>query len=346
MIQEQVRLPVRVAFEVVMQGIKIRFGRSMVTIMGVMLGIAFLMSILTGQALKRGVGEEDQIRTEVRRMLSFLTAEMGPPTERTVGLILLGTPSEVELRLLETMEENGLKQISWAGFHNAALPAEFSKVEVVNVAPEKVGEDASAILVMGDGEQPELPWRPMLRGARQKVLAVTRGRRLDVAAYGASLVNLDRELREDELARIKANQRKDRYRGVWIVTISLLVTVVGISNAMLMSVTERFREIGTMKCLGALSAFVRLMFLIESGFMGLVGGVGGIAVGVVFSIIAYGLTYGFGLTFLSLGSEFVSLLSAMGMAMIASVVLSVVAAIYPAGVASRMVPADALRSNV
>jgi ABC-type antimicrobial peptide transport system permease subunit len=101
-----------------------------------------------------------------------------------------------------------------------------------------------------------------------------------------------------------------------------------------------------MKCLGALSAFVRLLFLIESGFMGVVGGLAGCLMGIAFSVIAYGFTYGFGLTLVSLGGEFLTLLTYMGLALLAGVALSVIAAIYPAGVASRMVPADALRSNV
>jgi putative ABC transport system permease protein len=46
----------------------------------------------------------------------------------------------------------------------------------------------------------------------------------------------------------------------WIIILSLLVCVVGIVNAQLMAVTERFREIGTMKCLGALDRFVLRLF--------------------------------------------------------------------------------------
>ena len=48
----------------------------------------------------------------------------------------------------------------------------------------------------------------------------------------------------------------------------MLVAFVGVLNAMLMSVTERFREIGTMKCLGALNSFIVKLFLIESLFQG------------------------------------------------------------------------------
>ena len=46
---------------------------------------------------------------------------------------------------------------------------------------------------------------------------------------------------------------------------SLLVCTVGITNSMLMAVTERFKEIGTMKCLGALDSFVVVLFMLESG---------------------------------------------------------------------------------
>jgi putative ABC transport system permease protein len=53
--------------------------------------------------------------------------------------------------------------------------------------------------------------------------------------------------------------------------LSLLVCVVGIVNAQLMAVTERFREIGTMKCLGALDRFRLRLFLLEAGMQGLVG---------------------------------------------------------------------------
>jgi hypothetical protein len=345
MIQEQVRLPVRVAFEVVMQGIRIRFGRSVVTIMGVMLGIAFLMSILTGQALKAGVAEEDGVRTEVKRMASFLAAEMGPPEERTVGVILVGPLSVAEGRLLRHLASQGLSTLRWAAFQGGMLPEDLGKLEVVSVPVDDVGEEASAVLVLGGGDLPPLEWEKMLAPMRQQVVGVTREAVPGLEGH-ATIVHLTRELRPEQVARLEKARAKERYRGIWIVAISLVVTVIGISNAMLMSVTERFREIGTMKCLGALSAFVRLMFLIESGFMGVVGGVTGCAIGVVFSMAAYGVTYGFVLMFVSLSGQLATLSAYVLLSILAAVVLSVIAAIYPASVASRMVPADALRSNV
>jgi ABC-type antimicrobial peptide transport system permease subunit len=113
---------------------------------------------------------------------------------------------------------------------------------------------------------------------------------------------------------------------------------------MLMSVTERFREIGTMKCLGALSSFIRRVFFIEASLLGAIGSLLGSLCGALFAVGAYSLTYGGGLVLSSLSLPML-LLQAL-LAVVAGVGLSVVAAIYPAGVASRMVPATALRSTI
>ena len=141
-----------------------------------------------------------------------------------------------------------------------------------------------------------------------------------------------------------ANKRKEKFRAVWIGIISLLVTVIGIANAMLMSVTERFREIGTMKCLGALSSFVTQMFVLEASLMGLVGGIVGALAGALFAIAIYTFTYGASLVFGSL--PLLSVLTFAGFSIVAGVVLSVIAALYPARVAAAMVPATALRSTI
>lgn len=69
-----------------------------------------------------------------------------------------------------------------------------------------------------------------------------------------------------ETARL--NQQR---RNTWLAGLSILVATVGIANSVLMSVTERFREIGTMKCLGALDSFVVRLFFLESAFAGMIG---------------------------------------------------------------------------
>jgi len=64
-----------------------------------------------------------------------------------------------------------------------------------------------------------------------------------------------------------------------IAAISLLVGGIGIMNIMLVSVTERTREIGIMKAIGAKNSDIMWIFLIESGLLGLVGGIVGALMG-------------------------------------------------------------------
>ena len=140
----------------------------------------------------------------------------------------------------------------------------------------------------------------------------------------------------------------------WIVILSLLVCVVGIVNAQLMAVTERFREIGTMKCLGALDNFVVRLFLIESSFMGAVGSLLGVAMGFTLSFVrtlfSYRVpvetdgvekTYWLALRCFPAGQ----LLLWACVALCIGVVLSVIAAIYPAYRAARMEPVEAMRAE-
>jgi putative ABC transport system permease protein len=135
----------------------------------------------------------------------------------------------------------------------------------------------------------------------------------------------------------------ERVQTFWIVGLATLISFVGIVNAMLMSVTERFREIGTMKCLGALNRFVLRLFLIESALEGAVGTAAGVLLGLA-------IAYGEGLTLY--GTEAWVLcpadrvLTMVGGCFIGGVVLTVLGALYPAAQASRMSPVAALRTEV
>ena len=126
----------------------------------------------------------------------------------------------------------------------------------------------------------------------------------------------------------------------WIVLLSLLVCVVGIVNAQLMAVTERFREIGTIKCLGALDSFVLRLFLMEAGMQGLAGAGVGAILGGVFALLTglfrFGLIAWVHISWLSVGK---SLLVATGIGCF----LSLLGVLYPAIVASRMAPVEAMR---
>lgn len=341
-IPDQVRLPLSVALGVVRQGIRIRLGRSLVTLIGVILGIAFLMATLTAQALKRGVSDEDRLRQQASRMYGYLVAETGPLLKRPLALVVTSRLSPPEQRLLSRLTEEGVSELrSW----NTKESTQLSSLGAVNKTSEaSLGDEVPAVLVLGNGDLPKLDWQTLLNHVRQPIVATTRERTLKIP--GSTRVRLSRPLSFEERVRLDKESQRDRFRGLWIIAISLLVTVIGISNAMLMSVTERFRDIGTMKCLGALSSFVRTIFLIEALLMGVIGGAFGVLFGFTFAALSYFLPYGPVLSLQALAAEPGWLLLASVFSLIAGVVLSIIAALYPASLAARMVPADALRSNV
>ena len=126
----------------------------------------------------------------------------------------------------------------------------------------------------------------------------------------------------------------------WIVVLSLLVCVVGIVNAQLMAVTERFREIGTMKCLGALDRFILRLFLLEALMQGLAGASIGALAGAGFALLSNTLNYGMqAVTTPSAAEVAFSIAIATGVGCL----LSVVGVLYPAFVAARMQPVEAMR---
>ncbi len=126
----------------------------------------------------------------------------------------------------------------------------------------------------------------------------------------------------------------------WIVILSLLVCVVGIVNAQLMAVTERFREIGTMKCLGALDRFVVRLFMLEAGMQGLAGAGMGSLIGGLFALVNAFVRFGAaavtGLAWIELAQ---SLLFATGVGFF----LSLLGVLYPALLAAKMQPVEAMR---
>ena len=130
---------------------------------------------------------------------------------------------------------------------------------------------------------------------------------------------------------------------IWLVSLSLLVCTVGIINSMLMSVTERSKEIGTMKCLGALDKFVMELFLIEAVLHGIIGSIAGSIIGVFAMILVYVVQYKSLILHLFPGGI---ILKYMLFSTILGTTLAVVGAIYPAIVSARMEPAEAMRREV
>ncbi|HOJ34101.1 MAG TPA: FtsX-like permease family protein [Candidatus Hydrogenedentes bacterium] len=146
-----------------------------------------------------------------------------------------------------------------------------------------------------------------------------------------------------EKGELAVTAAQDNTRQYWLIGISLLVCFVGITNAMLMSVTERYREIGTMKCLGALDWFVIKLFLIEALFQGLIGSILGAILGALASIFVSFVEHG-GTVFALLpwGQIFSGILGAI----LVGGVIAVLGAVYPARRAGKMPPADAMRTEI
>jgi len=131
-----------------------------------------------------------------------------------------------------------------------------------------------------------------------------------------------------------------------IAAISLIVGGIGIMNIMLVSVTERTREIGIRKAVGAKRQDILVQFLIESVVLALTGGVIGIILGVIFANTLGNMMIGagsFGPRFLSGGGQSVITLSSILLAFFFAVGVGIFFGMYPANKASKLDPVEALR---
>jgi hypothetical protein len=134
-----------------------------------------------------------------------------------------------------------------------------------------------------------------------------------------------------------------KYRMWWLVGMSLLVCTVGITNSMLMAVTERFKEIGTMKCLGALDSFVVLLLVLESSMLGMCASALGWILGFVAMVLIAGTSKGWDMV---ATMNPLSVLASLAICLFAGMSLTLVATILPAMQAAKMPAAMALRSEI
>lgn len=118
-----------------------------------------------------------------------------------------------------------------------------------------------------------------------------------------------------------------------IAGISLLVGGIGVMNIMFVSITERTREIGTRKALGATNDSIRLQFIMEAIVICVIGG----AIGIVL-----GLSIGFAVTTL-LHYKGTASAGAISVCVLFSVVFGLFFGYYPANKAAKMNPIEALR---
>ncbi len=360
-------LPTRTVFSLVMAGLRVRLTRSLVTMLAVILAIAFLTYTGLSNKLSYNLAV---LTTELADSPGVPAAEV----ERAVDALAALDPARGDLPeppawlglWLDDSPETLRDQIEIA----AAPPVDHPELERLqrrldlllwlrSEAPETdpaVLEEQAHTFLRERATRfiPNLrnpaAWDTVARARADFLLEAYRtqeegaepveviDRFIAVEERRETAADLARMLRRSGV-NIEATLRGS-FADTWIIVMALLLCTVGIANAMLMSVTERFREIGTMKCLGAQDGLVVKLFLLESAFLGVTGAVLGAVLGVAVALGAGLLQFG---GFTMLGFPVFDSIPVLGGALLAGILLAVVGTLYPAVLAARMNPVDALR---
>lgn len=304
-IQNQEKLGFRRLARITIDGIRYRLFRSLVTLAVVSTALAFLMNMSSEGLIRKAVGT--QVRQELQERRRAVA------NEPEAGAMVVSLEAFLREPAIRTL---------MAG-HLDVLPSDLTPDTVWTF----LESSDSADWLVRSASAAALP-APPCDAPTLTTLARDKARE-------AVLVNAERLTAEVGTGAFGLGRRT-----VWLLCVSLLVCGIGITNAMLMSVTERFREIATMKCLGAMDGGIMAIFVLESCVIGLTGGVIGGVIGIVI---------GTARTLSALGWSLAQLLplcplaAATGMALVIGLVLSAVAAVYPAWKAARLAPMEAMR---
>jgi putative ABC transport system permease protein len=320
-VQRQIVLPLSKAIEIAYKSIRLRLSRSLLVTSGIVLALAFLMSILASDRMTAGMRQwaADFPHSSQSAQLSA----------RRDGLEEKIKPIDADLHKAADANEK---------LPNGALPIDtgktfgssFSDLQRTLGLPLPGPEND---LITAMTLHPELitsmrQWLEIARQLHDVRDQIVAPQRLQEMMKNAGVPSTPKE--------IESNRIQTR----WLVGLALLVAFVGILNAMLMSVTERFREIGTMKCLGALDSFIIKLFLIESLFQGVIGTAIGVALGLLLSMASMSSSYG---RYAWANVPWLGLLYAVLLCLGVGIGLTVAGAVYPAWQAARMQPIEAMR---
>ncbi len=169
-----------------------------------------------------------------------------------------------------------------------------------------------------------------LEGVKDEVISALRqARRLQPIDENDFNLNTN----EDLMKNMNENLSYVSTAAMFIGIITLLSAAVSLMNIMLVSVSERTKEVGLQKAIGATTSNIRNQFLTESILISLMGGIIGIGLGIIISLI---LSY-------ALGTAFTIPWLWVGIGLAVCLVVGLVSGIYPAQLASRLQPIEALR---
>jgi putative ABC transport system permease protein len=321
-VERQIVLPLSKAVEIAYKSIRLRLSRSLLVTSGIVLALAFLMSILV----------TDRMISSMREWaVNFPGSAEADRLAHQRDLVEKNQfkPLDAELHKLASRQEPpapGAVRFDPAN----AFGDSFGELQKDLGVPLPASENDLIVLLTNHPDdvvkmQQWLATAGQLKQVREQLIAP---QRLQETMKNAGVPSTSKEI---ESSRIQTR---------WLVGLALLVAFAGILNAMLMSVTERFREIGTMKCLGALDSFIIKLFLIESLFQGVVGTVIGVLLGLGLSMGNMSSSYGiYAWKNVPWHSLAVSVVICLGV----GICLTVAGALYPAWQAARMQPIEAMR---
>lgn len=321
-VQRQRRLPMSKAVEIAYKQIRMRLSRSLLVTSGIVLAIAFLIAIQINDLFADGMrGAIDAAKRSPEA--GALRAERAAIERRLAdNAAMLRTPADqLPIKVPTSAAPTDVRTL--AGGRS------FDEVK------EELGPLPAEPAALQAGFEQSVDYRLAFRSwvVDARRLVAVRAAIAAPAALEARLADNGVPTRADDIANARVQNR-------WLLGLALLVAFVGILNAMLMSVTERFREIGTMKCLGALDSFIVKLFVIESLFQGVVGTAIGLALGAGISVAINAATYG---TMAFAAVPIGRMLGAIATSAAIGIALTVAGAVWPAWQAARMHPIEAMR---
>lgn len=227
------------------------------------------------------------------------------------------------------------------------LTTGWNTAELMVIGVDKLKDSAILNMAQGDysyGFMPVTLASRMNFTDRYSMMMLQAQEGTNTKTVGDRVLNLlERRNKEKKMYRVYAHEDEFSQvaKGIGFLTatvsgiaaISLVVGGVGIMNIMLVSVTERTREIGIRKAIGAKASTIMLQFLVEAVILSVFGGVLGLLIG---GMISYGILYILGLPFIISKGVII-------IAFLFSTVVGVIFGVYPAHKASKLDAIHALR---